>query len=89
MSETPRPLWELVEQWEKSWCGPTIGGALQVCAGELAAALRAWDAVLATAGQSTDQLQEYTIRKCHEYTRRQLLGVPPKEPAQKDREVTG
>ena len=73
MSETPRPLWELVEQWEKSWCGPTIGGALQVCARELAAALRAWDEELSKQGWSPRTVEAFE----------RILGVPPKEPASK------
>lgn len=84
MGETPRPLWELGLNWHTPWFGGTCGlsekdilrlEARQECARELWAALRAWAAD-----------SENWLVMTDEHFRQCVLGVPPKEPAQKDRD---
>jgi hypothetical protein len=83
MSETPRPLWELVERWavfaEKSGNADWSDG-IDRCKQELAAALRAWDEQLKDISYVGE---EFDIPVEGNWVRQQLLGVPPKEPAQK------
>jgi hypothetical protein len=81
MSETPRPLWELVEKWDSDEALPSQAhwdDSKKQAARELAAALGAWD------GQLKDISyvgEEFDIPVEGNWVRQQLLGVPPKEPA--------
>jgi hypothetical protein len=81
MSETPRPLWELAQEWRDIANGygeAKRKAAIMACAKQLEVLLNVWD------GQLKDISyvgEEFDIPVEGNWVRQQLLGVPPKEPA--------
>jgi hypothetical protein len=87
---SPKPLSEVIKEWRERANtfrsarmydgGYGNAKAFENCADELGQWSKAWGEQLEVSGNSTSELQAYTLRKAYDWVRKAILGLPAEKP---------